>query len=197
MDSVVYGRDANRRRRPSTLDISLAAHVYLLKQDQHDNLIKDLLLNEYPSLIAHADRVYQTAFPDSSASPAIFPHNTGFSLRALLPSAPPTPASPKPRALTEQERKFSLMRRTFFGGGFLIAAGYVFTQRHAFVQFYHFLQQLIALAEAQARQSVDDGGSGVDESDRESGEESEEEDGNKGKEEDERADAATEEDEEE
>lgn len=74
------------------------------------------------------------------------PHIPGFSFRALFPRAPPTQASPQPRALTEQERKFAFIRRAFFGGGFLIATGYIYTQRHAFVHLYNLVQQLVAQA---------------------------------------------------
>lgn len=142
--------------RPTTLDISLAAHVYVLKQEQPDNLIRDLVLNEYPALSAHVDRVYSAAFPDPSEFPVVLPHSTSFSLSALFPKRPPTQATIEPRPLTEQERKFALMRYTFFGGSVLVATSYIYTQRHAFVQLYRLLQQLLALAEARAGQTLDE-----------------------------------------
>ncbi|KAI0086169.1 Tom37 C-terminal domain-containing protein [Irpex rosettiformis] len=135
--------------RPTTLDILLAAHIYLLEQDQPDNLIKDLLTTEYPRLVAHADIVYQGAFPLPSTFPAIVSPQSSFTLRSLLPSFAPNHSSgPKSVAVQEQERRFAIMRGLFFGGALLVAGAYISQQRDALVDLYNRIQLVAAMAAA-------------------------------------------------
>jgi len=131
-----------RLEKPSTLDVLLAAHIYVLKQDQPDMLIADLL-KDYPTLLAHADLLYRTAFPDSFTFPIVVPSSTGFSLRALMPRSVPKDAlsGPKSSAVEEQERKFARIRYAFFGGALLVAGGYIYWQRFAFIRLAYVLQQ--------------------------------------------------------
>lgn len=150
----IYSQKASR---PTTLDVFLAAHIYLLRQDQPDNLIKELLSQEYGNLIVHADTVYQRAFPEPSSFPAIVSPQASFTLRSLFPpSAPKHTIGPKSAAVQEQERKFAVVRGLFYGGAFLVAGAYFYNQRNAFVDLYHRLQLVAALVAAQYGSGEDD-----------------------------------------
>lgn len=133
----------------------LAAHIYLLKQDQPDPLIRDLLVKEYSSLVAHCDRVYAVAFPESAPPPAVVPHSSAFSLRSLLPASIPKPTGPKSAVLDEQARKFALIRRAFYGGTFIVVGAYIYHQRSAFVDLWRRLQLLLVVIAAQQRGEVE------------------------------------------
>ena len=159
-------------QRPTTLDVLLAAHIYLLTRDQPDNLIKDLIVNEYPKLTAHADAVYELAFPDPSNFPVVVSSQTTFTLSSLFPqSTPKHPSGPKSAAVLEQERRFAIMRGVFFSGAFLVAGAYIYHQRFAFVDLYHRLQLAVAIVSAQYGLEEDE-----DEDDEDEDEHEEEED---------------------
>ncbi|KAI0819117.1 hypothetical protein BC629DRAFT_1588426 [Irpex lacteus] len=166
LGSSKFFYDANT---PTTLDVFLAAHIYLLRQDQPDNLIKDLLSQEYGNLFVHTDTVYQRAFPEPSSFPAIVSPQASFTLRSLFPpSAPKHTIGPKSAAVQEQERRFAVVRGLFYSGAFLVAGAYIYNQRNAFVDLYHRLQLVAALVAAQY-------GSGEDDDEDDEGEEEEEE----------------------
>ncbi|KAK0228654.1 hypothetical protein IW262DRAFT_630747 [Armillaria fumosa] len=69
---------------PTSLDILVAAHIWILTQAPFpDALLKELLKNSYPSLVSHADRIISLAFPspDSFVSTSRRKH----SLMSLAP----------------------------------------------------------------------------------------------------------------
>ncbi|KAI0688249.1 hypothetical protein BC835DRAFT_1408124 [Cytidiella melzeri] len=134
---------------PTILDISLAAHIYLLKQDQPDPLIKDLLTKQYPTLVAHADAVQTTAFPDPSIIPTVAAPKTSFTIRSLFPPSGPKHIEPHSVVLQEQERKFALIRHAFFGGAILAVGAYIYHQQDAFVDLYYRIQLLAGIIAAQ------------------------------------------------
>lgn len=153
----------------------MAAHVYLLKQDAPDTLIKDLLEKEYPTLVAHANTVYAKAFPEPFNFTAVVSSQTSFTLRSLFPPSTPTHAGPKSAAVDEQERKFALMRRAFFGGAFLVVGAYTYHQRGAFVDVYNYYRLQLLLAIIAAQRGEDDEDDDEDEEDGEDGVDSDEE----------------------
>ncbi|KAJ7510071.1 hypothetical protein B0H11DRAFT_1957498 [Mycena galericulata] len=69
--------------RVTTLDIMLAAHILaIIKPPFPDTMLTDLLVDSYPTLVSHADRIISKSmeFPAPSSSPR------GHSIRSLLPS---------------------------------------------------------------------------------------------------------------
>ncbi|KAF4615516.1 hypothetical protein D9613_002752 [Agrocybe pediades] len=74
-------------QRVSSLDVLIAAHVLLLIYPLFpDTLLKDLLIQSYPSLVALSRRVHAVAF--ESGNPDIMLAPAASSLWALLPSWP-------------------------------------------------------------------------------------------------------------
>ncbi|EIN07269.1 hypothetical protein PUNSTDRAFT_104876 [Punctularia strigosozonata HHB-11173 SS5] len=70
--------------RPTTLDITLAAHVLLLTKPPYpDPLLQNLLNDSYPTLVAHAERVHSYCIPDAAALRIVSGSSTG--LTSLIP----------------------------------------------------------------------------------------------------------------
>ena len=104
---------------PTILDVVLAAHIHLLHQPMPDTLIKDLLTETYPGLIAHSKSIRQVAFPDPLSFPAAAPHTTSFSFRSIIPiprfTREPAPVTkPTKPEVAEALRRFKYFRWGFF-----------------------------------------------------------------------------------
>ena len=107
---------------PTVLDVILAAHIHLLHQPVPDTLIKDLLTETYPGLVAHSKSICQVAFPDPLSFPTAAPHTTAFSIMSIIPiprftkAAPVTKTTAKPPKpeVSEAMRRFKLFRWGFF-----------------------------------------------------------------------------------
>jgi hypothetical protein len=141
--------------RPTAFDILLAGHIHLLKQDLPDSLLQDLLLKEYPTLIAHSDAVYTTAFPEPSVFPTVLSTQPTFSFRSLFPSSAPKYAGPTSHLVGEQERRFALMRRAFYGGTLLIFGAYIYLQRETLYRFIASIERSLPTEDALAEQEED------------------------------------------
>jgi sorting and assembly machinery component 37 len=110
-------------RRPTTLDLSLAAHVLLLiDAPLPDTLLSSLLSSSYPALISHARRVLNAATPTARVlSPeryrpsALLPYP---SFRAWWNG----PRAPK----SEEDKRFERMRWRWIGLAALGTIGYWF-----------------------------------------------------------------------
>lgn len=69
---------------PTSLDILVAAHIWILTQAPFpDSLLKELLKNTYPSLVSHADRIISLAFP--SPDSVVLISRRKHSLMSLVP----------------------------------------------------------------------------------------------------------------
>ncbi|KAL1741320.1 hypothetical protein HDZ31DRAFT_45690 [Schizophyllum fasciatum] len=74
----------------TTLDFIVAAHVLLLVDPPFpENILRDLLNNQYPALVAHARHVLSLATP----LPAAIEEAPGFSIQSLLPQLLLAPVS--------------------------------------------------------------------------------------------------------
>ncbi|KAJ7775070.1 hypothetical protein B0H16DRAFT_1509435 [Mycena metata] len=76
--------------RLTTLDITVAAHVLLLiKPPFPDTLLSDLLIDSYPTLVGHAERVLEQSF---KVSAPLESRSNSHSIWSLIPSLPARPA---------------------------------------------------------------------------------------------------------
>lgn len=107
-----------------------AAHIHLLQTPLADTLLRDVLQESYPTLVQHATRVVQLAFPDSSSYPKAPASKSGFSLRSLFPRFPQPPSANdalrNTPAWKTRDRQFKLMRWGFFGTAALTFASYLY-----------------------------------------------------------------------
>ncbi|KAI0247955.1 hypothetical protein BJV78DRAFT_1241364 [Lactifluus subvellereus] len=107
--------------RPTTLDLTLAAHVLLLVDAPlPDTLLSSLLSSSYPALLLHARRVLNAAAP---TAPMLPPER--YRLSALLPYPSfrawwSEPRHPK----SEEEKRFERMRWRWIGLAVLGSIGY-------------------------------------------------------------------------
>ncbi|KAF8892459.1 outer mitochondrial membrane transport complex protein-domain-containing protein [Infundibulicybe gibba] len=110
--------------RITALNVTLAAHTLLLLNPNYpDPLLKDLMLNSYPSLVAHAKKVYGDAFGPSApkiphASPPKYTLWTLIPYHSLNNRHQPRAKIPKTGEL-QSDTQFQRMRWGFFG----LAAG--------------------------------------------------------------------------
>jgi sorting and assembly machinery component 37 len=115
---ITYSQDL---RRPTTLDLTLAAHVLLLVDAPlPDPLLSSLLSSSYPALLLHARRVLNAATPTAAVLPP-----GGYSLSALLPypSLRAWWSGPRPPK-SEEEKHFERMRWRWLGLAVLGSVGY-------------------------------------------------------------------------
>ena len=114
-------RTHSELRRPTTLDITLAAHILLLiDAPLPDTLLSSLLSSSYPALLSHARRVLNAA---TSTAPVLPPEQ--YRLSALLPYPSfrawwSEPRHPK----SEEEKRFERMRWRWIGLAVLGSIGY-------------------------------------------------------------------------
>ena len=106
------------RSSPTLLDVVLAAHLHLLLQSQPDALIRDLLSESYPQLVAYSKSICQVAFPDPLAFPSINSSSTNLSFSSIFSvpkfwqhSTKIDDANPE---VTKTVRQFRLLRWGFF-----------------------------------------------------------------------------------
>lgn len=111
--------------RPTTLDILLASHILLLVVPEYpDALLRDLVLNSFPTLVEHARRVQETIFPSGftdipkveQAAPglsAILPNLSWSALRST---------GPKPKDI---EKRFNRARWLWYAGALVGTVAYV------------------------------------------------------------------------
>lgn len=97
--------------RPTTLDIVLAAHVLLLLNPPYpDPFLQTLIDTSYPTLSAHARRVYAQALGSGSpARSALIPR---FSWSSLIPWPP---ATKKQIKKSPEDMHYDRMRWGFYG----------------------------------------------------------------------------------
>ncbi|KZT68149.1 hypothetical protein DAEQUDRAFT_341084 [Daedalea quercina L-15889] len=103
---------------PTTLDVVFAAHTHILMNISFvDPLLRNLLSESYPGLVAHAKAVQTAAFPDTQSFPPTVPLDLSVSLKSLIP----TPRlslwtwSRRTVELTEEERRFRRARWGWIG----------------------------------------------------------------------------------
>jgi sorting and assembly machinery component 37 len=110
-------------RRPSTLDIIVAAHtLLLLKPPLPDPILKDLIIESYPSLAIHARLVLSQAFPDPNLSPLIYHKPSTNTWSALIPTFGSNSPKPEPSDL---EKEFTKMRWAWIGLAIVSTIGYL------------------------------------------------------------------------
>ncbi|TCD61673.1 hypothetical protein EIP91_008095 [Steccherinum ochraceum] len=116
--------------KPSTLDIALSAHIYLLLQTLSDPTIANLLRDSYPQLASHAEAVYALALPNPESFPPLAPSPTfAQSLRSLFPPTALQHASSSSRlqrpGQKDEEASFARWRWALYGTMFVVTAAYV------------------------------------------------------------------------
>ena len=107
--------------RPTTLDLSLAAHILLLiDAPLPDTLLSSLLSSSYPTLISHARRVLGAAMPTTRVLPP-----ERYKLSALLPYPSFRAWWNEPhRPKSEEEKRFERMRWRWIGLAIVGSIGY-------------------------------------------------------------------------
>jgi len=109
--------------RPSTLDIIVAAHTLLLLHPPlPDPILKDLIIESYPSLAVHARIVLLQAFPDPTVSPLTYHKPATNTWSALIPTFGSNTPKPEP---SEVEKEFTNMRWAWIGLAIVSAIGYL------------------------------------------------------------------------
>ncbi|GJE90718.1 glutathione S-transferase family protein [Phanerochaete sordida] len=143
---------------PTTLDVVFAAHIHLLDANQPDPLFSKLIEESYPSLFAHCNRVFASAFTDGF--PCTATNNTGFSLRSIFPHIPAARPHQKLHSPVwdAQERKFRLMRWGFFGGVGVFVASYLYFSGlvGVYIQSMQIVQAAIDAAEKSAAEEEEE-----------------------------------------
>jgi len=100
-----------RSERPTLLDVVFAAHTHiLLNMPFADNLIKSLLVDSYPSLVAHASTVQSFAVPDVASLPRTAELNLASSLGSLLPRPLFSWTGRRKPQSDEEEKRFTAAR---------------------------------------------------------------------------------------
>jgi sorting and assembly machinery component 37 len=107
--------------RPTSLDLSLAAHILLLiDAPLPDTLLSSLLSSSYPTLISHARRVLGAAMPTTRVLPP-----ERYKLSALLPYPSFRAWWNEPhRPKSEEEKRFERMRWRWIGLAIVGSIGY-------------------------------------------------------------------------
>ncbi|KAM6500393.1 hypothetical protein JOM56_003407 [Amanita muscaria] len=100
------------RDRPSALDAIVAAHILLLLEPPYpDPVVKQLLLDSYPSLVTHARLIFSQTLAASAPAMSKVPAPIS-TWRDVLPSMPWSRTS---RTRSEDEIRFDKLRWSFFG----------------------------------------------------------------------------------
>lgn len=136
-----------------------AAHIHLLQTPLADTLLRDIVQESYSTLVQHATRVVQLAFPDSASFPKAPASNGSFSLRSLFPRYPQPPSANDALRSTPawkaRDRQFKLMRWGFFGTAALTFASYLYFA--GIIPLYlESFKKVKEILEADARGRVDD-----------------------------------------
>ena len=110
-------------RRPSTLDILVAAHTLLLLNPPFpDPLLKDLIIESYPSLAVHARLVLSQAFLGPATSPLTYHKPSVNTWSSLIPTFGSNMSRPEP---SELEKDFTKMRWGWIGLVIVSTIGYL------------------------------------------------------------------------
>lgn len=108
--------------RPSTLDIIVAAHTLLLLSPPFpDPVLKDLMVESYPSLAVHARLVLSQAFLGPATSPLTYHKPSTNTWSALVPTFGSNVPRPEP---SELEKEFTRMRWGWIGLAIVSTIGY-------------------------------------------------------------------------
>ncbi|KAA1469451.1 hypothetical protein DENSPDRAFT_864175 [Dentipellis sp. KUC8613] len=112
--------------RPTTLDVLLASHILLIINPPFpDTLLSSLISSSYPTLLAHAHRVYSAAFPTAFADHLHKLPEVGFTFTNLLPYPSLRLFGNKEKAeSSEVEKRFKKMRWVWIGMAIASVAGY-------------------------------------------------------------------------
>lgn len=109
--------------RPSTLDIIVAAHTLLLLHPPFpDPILKDLMIESYPSLAVHARLVLSQAFLGPATSPLTYHKPPTNTWSALIPTLGSNMPRPEP---SELEKEFTTMRWGWFALTLVSTIGYL------------------------------------------------------------------------
>lgn len=109
--------------RPSTLDIIVAAHTLLLLNPPFpDPVLKDLMIESYPSLAVHARLVLSQAFLGPITSPLTYHKPSTNTWSALIPTFGSNTPRPEP---SELEKEFTRMRWGWIGLAIVSTIGYL------------------------------------------------------------------------
>ncbi|KAF9647567.1 hypothetical protein BDM02DRAFT_3270177 [Thelephora ganbajun] len=107
----------------STLDIIVAAHSLLLLNPPFPNpVLKDLIIESYPSLAVHARLVLSRAFPDPTISPLTYHKSSTNTWSALIPTFGSNMPKPEP---SEIEKEYTKMRWVWTGLAIVSTVGYL------------------------------------------------------------------------
>lgn len=148
--------------RPTSLDIIFAAHTHVLTSlDLPDNSLKDLLVNSYPTLVAHATSVYEKAFPNPNVFPPMAVASLATSLKSLVPypkliqRAPQRPKldlssdeEEDAKESVKEERQFQLARWAWTGLAVSSIAGYLYFTGLGGIMLSSFFGGFMAVVEA-------------------------------------------------
>ncbi|PPQ64674.1 hypothetical protein CVT26_002764 [Gymnopilus dilepis] len=112
--------------RPSSLDVLVASHILLLVEPPlPDTLVKELIINSYPALAAHARRIYDLAFKTDKPLPTSTQQSP--SLWSLLPYWPRRKKTQQVQKAAEKEDvQFTRMTWGFVGLALGSLAAYLF-----------------------------------------------------------------------
>ena len=109
--------------RPSTLDIIVAAHTLLLLNPPFpDPVLKDLMIEFYPSLAVHARLVLSQAFLGPATSPLTHHKPSTNTWSALIPTFGSNMPRPEP---SELEKEYTKMRWGWIGLTIVSTIGYL------------------------------------------------------------------------
>jgi sorting and assembly machinery component 37 len=110
-------------RRPSTLDVIVAAHTLLLLNPPFpDPILKELMIESYPSLAVHARLVLSQAFLGPTTSPLTYHKPSTNTWSALIPTFGTNMPRPEP---SELEKEFTMMRWGWIGLAIVSTIGYL------------------------------------------------------------------------
>ncbi|KAH9946128.1 uncharacterized protein BXZ73DRAFT_37376 [Epithele typhae] len=134
---------------PTTLDIAFAAHSHMLLNARYpDPLVTDVLTEKHPRLVAHCNRVIETA--STNFVPQVIEQRWTSSLWYLFPS-PRMPARRRAPSVSVEAQKedwrYKLWRWGFMGTSVLVAAVYVTSV---------FQVRLISAGDVTGREDVDE-----------------------------------------
>lgn len=105
------------------LDIIVAAHTLLLLNPPFpDPILKDLIIDSYPSLAVHARLVLSQAFPDPNVSPLIYHKPSVNTWSSLIPTFGSNSPKPEP---SDVEKEFTKMRWAWIGLAIVSTIGYL------------------------------------------------------------------------
>ncbi|KAF9792053.1 hypothetical protein BJ322DRAFT_1102582 [Thelephora terrestris] len=120
---LLKGRMFFYYERPSTLDIIVAAHTLLiLSPSPPDPVLKDLIIESYPSIAVHARLVLSRAFLGPATSPLTYHTSSTNTWSALIPTFGSNTPRPEP---SEVEKEFTNMRWGWVGLVIVSTIGYL------------------------------------------------------------------------